>query len=248
MICYVDLEHEQAHQNVQERIEHERRCAGIALRLKRASGDQCLIKHYADFSRQWLDSMAIKALVLGFSVTDWENYDQENLRELRQTVLAAQLPILGLCGGLQFIALAHGARLDPIRRLNEGEKDPSENYATGYFKEWGFTQVEIIKPDPLFDGLEDPSFLEVHYLELKEIPKGFELLASTNACRIQTIKQTGELVYGLQFHPEAYTAQQANHQNWLVNMVYPDGYSEQHSDGRKLLSNFFQLAGINCGA
>jgi anthranilate/para-aminobenzoate synthase component II len=191
--------------------------------------------------------MAIRALILGFSVTDWENYDQEDLRELRQTVLAAQLPILGLCGGIQFIGLIHGVCLGPIRRLNKDEKDPSENYATGYFKEWGFTQLEIIKPDPLFDGLQNPSFLEVHYLELKEIPKGFELLASTNACRIQAIKQTGKLVYGLQFHPEAYMAEGANHQNWLVNLVYPDGYSEQHSDGRRLLINFFRLAGIKRG-
>jgi len=244
MICSVDMEHEQALQNAQERIEHKQYCADIIRRLERTSGDECLLQRYTEVSREWLDSTAIKALVIGGNVTDWAVYDKKNLHELRKVVQGAMLPILGLCGGLQFIAMTHGVHLGPIRRLNEGEKDTREDYGPGYFKEWDFTRVKVLKSHSLFNGLEDPTFLEAHYLELKEIPKSFELLASTDDCRIQVIKQIGKLVYGTQFHPEAYIATPPNQHNWLVDLVYPEGYTKRHSDGHKLLINFFQLASI----
>jgi len=37
------------------------------------------------------------------------------------------------------------------------------------------------------------------------LPPGFTLLASNDVCRIQAIKHESRLVYGVQFHPEAYT-------------------------------------------
>jgi len=105
--------------------------------------------------------------------------------------------------------------------------------------------VRVLKADPLFDGLgEKPAFLAAHYWEVKEVPPGFELLASSDACLIQAIKQVGRLVYGTQFHPEAYTEGQAHRRSWLVNLVYPEGYTEEQTDGRKLLINFFREAGI----
>jgi GMP synthase (glutamine-hydrolysing) len=155
------------------------------------------------------------------------------------------LPILGICGGLQLIAMAHGAALGPMRRLQKGEADPNEGFASGYFKEWGFVPVRVLEPDPLFEGLgQKPVFLEAHYWDVKEVPPGFELLASSDACRIQAIRQTGRLVYGTQFHPEAYLAGKEALQSWLVNFVYPKGHTDVHADGRRLLANFFTLAGV----
>ena len=85
--------------------------------------------------------------------------------------------------------------------------------------------VRVIQPDLLFEGLwREPVFWQSHYWEMKEIPPGFELLASTDECPIQAIRQAGKPVYGTQFHPEQYT--------------------EEYPDGRKLLANFFRIAGI----
>lgn len=240
----MDMEHGQALQNAQERLEHKEYCAHVAKRLEKTSKDECVVRGYTDITREWLDSKAIRALIISGNRTDWASYDQENLRKLGQIIRFTRLPILGICGGLQFIAMTYGAHLGPIRRLKEGEKDPRGDFAPGYFKEWDFTQVEVLKSDPLFDGLEDPTFLEAHYWELKEIPKGFQLLASTDDCRIQAIKRIGKLIYGTQFHPEAYIAKRADSHNRLINRVYPEGYSKRQSDGRKLLVNFFRLAGI----
>ena len=56
------------------------------------------------------------------------------------------------------------------------------------------------------------------------MPAGFENLAMTDECPIQVIKRQDKLVYGTQFHPEL--------------------YDDDHSDGRRVISNFLSLSGI----
>jgi len=197
----------------------------VKLRLEEISSQPCLVQRYLRLTRQRLSDWGIRALVISGNVADWAEYGEADLAEMCRIIRAAELPIIGFCGGYQLIAMAHGASLGPMRRLKEGEEDPHPDFAPGYFKEWGFTPVRILKADPLFDGLgEEPVFFEAHYWEVKEAPPAFEVLASTDACRIQAIKRIGKPVYGTQFHPEHYT--------------------EEHPDGRQLLANFFKVAGI----
>ena len=245
MICYVDMEHEKALQSAEERAVHQAHCVDVKRRLEETSGDVCVVQRYERVTRQWLSESEIKALVISGNVTDWAEYDEAALAEMYRIIRSAELPILGICGGLQLIAMAYGASLGPMRQLKEGEDDPYLDFAPGYFKEWGFVPVRVLKSDPLFDGLgEEPVFLAAHYWEVREVPPGFELLASSDACRIQVIRRTGKLVYGTQFHPEAYTEGEADRRSPLVNLVYPEGYTEEQTDGRKLLVNFFREAGI----
>jgi len=245
MICYVDIEHEKALQNAEKQAVHQARCADVKRRLEEISGDVCLVQHYKRLTQQWLQELEIRALIISGNLTEWAEYDEADLFKMSRIIRNAEMPILGFCGGCHLIAMAYSAPLGPIRRLEEGEEEPNEDYAPGYFKEWGFVPMHILKPDPLFDGLGDmPRFLAAHYWEVKEVPPGFELLASSDSCRIQAIKQVGKLVYGTQFHPEAYTEGQANRRSWLIDFVYPKGYTEEQADGRRLLVNFFQISDI----
>ena len=85
--------------------------------------------------------------------------------------------------------------------------------------------VGFVELQPLFEGLgERPTFSESHWWEVQDVPPGFRLLASTDACRVQAFKHESRLLYGVQFHPEA--------------------YDEEHLDGKALLGNFFRLAGV----
>jgi GMP synthase (glutamine-hydrolysing) len=91
-------------------------------------------------------------------------------------------------------------------------------------KEWGPHRVDVVAPDPLFDGLADAAVVEQrHFWELKAVPQGFERLAGSPACPIQAIRHRVLPLYGVQFHPER--------------------FSERHPDGRVILTNFFRLAG-----
>jgi GMP synthase (glutamine-hydrolysing) len=64
---------------------------------------------------------------------------------------------------------------------------------------------------------------EMHAFQMTEPPTGFDLLASTDECRVEAIKHRDRVLYGVQFHPEAYDA--------------------DHLHGQTLLKNFFRIAG-----
>jgi len=239
------MEHEIALQTEEQRENHRVWCEDVRQRLAQIAGDECQVRRYDQITRQWLDAAQVRALVLSGNVTDWPEYTPDSLREIIVIVRQAARPVLGLCGGLQLIALAYDVPVGPMRPLAPGERDPDPEMGGGYFKEWGFTPVRVTRSDPLFDGLsEAPIFLAAHYAESKGTPPGFELLASTDACRVQAIRQTGKPVYGVQFHPEAYTETPDDRRSWLVRTVYPQGYPQAQPDGRTLLTNFFRIAGI----
>jgi GMP synthase (glutamine-hydrolysing) len=98
-------------------------------------------------------------------------------------------------------------------------------YMPGLYKEWGIGRVRVVKRDPILDGLPDELLMpQRHYAQCVALPDLFELLASSDECRVQMIKHKDRLVYGTQFHPEIYDA--------------------EHPHGRLLLSNFFRLAEV----
>ena len=231
MICYVDIEHEKVYQDPEKRPGLLVRRMEDKLRLEEISGQPCLLQRYARVTRQRLEEWGIRALVISGCGADWSEYSEAGLAEMYRIIRAADLPILGLCGGHQLIAMAYGAPLGALRLLEEGEEDVYPSLGPGYYKEWGFTPVRVVKADPIFADLgEEPVFVEAHYWEVKKVPPGFELLASTDVCRIQAIKHTDQLVYGTQFHPECYYLSEEEE-----TLRY---------DGRKLLANFFRLAGV----
>ena len=252
VICFIDMEHGEAVRRGapcaasagQGARLHEAYCADLQRRLEECSGAVCTIRRYDEVTQEWLDATGAEALVLGGNVTDWDQYEEVALEPLREIVRAASLPILGLCGGLQFIALAHGVTVAPMRDLEADEGDVGGGFAVGYFKEWGYTPVQILRSDPLFDGFDVPVFLEAHYCEVKSVPEGFEVLASTGTCRIQALHRSGTMVYGTQFHPEAYISHPSDHHNCLIQRIYPAGYPQLVPDGRRLLVNFFRAAHV----
>ena len=83
----------------------------------------------------------------------------------------------------------------------------------------GFLPVRQVKSDPLFAGLPKTMIMrEAHYCEVKKLPPGFVLLATSPMCRIEAMRHKTRPMYGTQFHPEAFAAP------WL--------------HGKKLLANF----------
>jgi GMP synthase (glutamine-hydrolysing) len=225
MICYVDIEHDKVLQHPDKRSSHLAGRMEIKLRLEEISGEPCLVQHYSNLTGQRLAEWGVRALLISGNGTPWDEYAAQDLAEMYDIIRSARLPILGFCGGCQLIAMAHGVRVDYMRPLCDGEQDARPNYREGWFKESDFMPVRVLQPDPLFKGLGDrPVFYQAHAEEVKGSPPDFEVLASSDACPIQALKQVDGMVYGTQFHPE-----------W---------YSEEQTDGRRLLTNFFKIVGI----
>jgi GMP synthase-like glutamine amidotransferase len=225
MICYVDIEHDKVLKDPDKRDSHLAGRMEIKLRLEEISGEPCLVQRYSDLTRQRLVELGVKALLISGNGTPWDEYADQDLAEMYDIIRSARLPILGFCGGCQLIAMAHGVRVDYMRPLRNGEQDARPNYREGWLKESGFMPVRVLQPDPLFKSLGDrPVFYQAHAEEVKTPPPDFQVLASSDACPIQALKQVDKLVYGTQFHPE-----------W---------FSEEQTDGRQLLTNFFEIVGI----
>ena len=191
-------------------------------RLEELSGLPCLVIHYTQLQRHDLDRPRVKAVVL----TAWKIMkNKKKHEEIAGLIRETSKPLIGFCGAFHQIYLAYGGQSGIMRKLAPGETDPYPQYMPGLYKEWNIGQVQIVKRDPIFDGLPDPMEMpERHYAQCTKVPEEFDLLASSQECRVQVIKHKQRLLYGTQFHPEIYDA--------------------QHLHGRRLLKNFFHLAGI----
>jgi GMP synthase (glutamine-hydrolysing) len=96
---------------------------------------------------------------------------------------AADIPILGICWGHQFLAQALGGRV-----VDMGEY------------ELGYRTVDRVGDDPLFEGIAEQfvSF-ETHSDRVAELPPGARVLAR-NDYGVQAFRSGN--TWGVQFHPE----------------------------------------------
>ena len=92
-----------------------------------------------------------------------------------------RVPVLGICSGMQAMALAFGGSLTPSREI-------------------GMTEVRCTCPDPLLEGHGRFSAYEVHGAGVVP-PPGFTVLAESDRC-IQAIRHPDLPFYGILFHPE----------------------------------------------
>jgi len=109
-----------------------------------------------------------------------------------QQVYDAGLPILGICYGMQTMAMQLGGRV-------EG----------GHHREFGAAEVEVTAPNPLTDGIEEragaPGRLDVwmsHGDRVTDAPPGFRVTARTDTVDIVAMADAARGWYGVQFHPE----------------------------------------------
>jgi len=173
---------------------------------------EILIEPFHQVSLERIDHLRPSHIILSGQSHPWNMYTAESLAGVYSVIKQASQPILGLCGGHQQIALAYGAEVGLMERL-----EPGEGYE-GAKRERGFFPV-INKGEGLFARL--PSEITVwhnHCDEVKDVPKGFQVTASNETCRIQAMQQEGRRLFGIQFHPE------------LFNDDYPQG--------RQVVENF----------
>ncbi|MBI5001746.1 MAG: GMP synthase subunit A [Euryarchaeota archaeon] len=99
----------------------------------------------------------------------------------------ADVPVLGICVGCQFIALHFG-----------GTAGPAE------VPEFGKTELNVETEGALFKGLPKKFVVwESHNDEVKmPIPDVLRLLAWSDSCAVQAFEHRKRPVFGVQFHPE----------------------------------------------
>ena len=112
----------------------------------------------------------------------WESPKLGNCTDYLQNF---QGPILGICVGLQLMAVYCG-----------GKAGPSD------VPEYGLARIRVIEEDDLFKGLPKEFLVwESHNDEVK-MANGFTVLAVSENCKVQAVKHLQKPHYGVQFHPE----------------------------------------------
>jgi GMP synthase (glutamine-hydrolysing) len=97
------------------------------------------------------------------------------------------IPVLGICYGMQFMTAALGGKVARAQR-----------------REYGFAELSIPQSSAgLFKGVGrlTPCWMS-HGDSIQELPKGFEVLASTANTRFAAAADPRRKLYGVQFHPE----------------------------------------------
>lgn len=109
-------------------------------------------------------------------------------------IFSANLPVLGVCYGMQTMAVQLG-----------GEVQSSS------VREFGYAEVNIHGHSELFANIEDRvaedgrSLLDVwmsHGDKVTQLPQGFKIIASTKNAPISAMADENRRFYGVQFHPE----------------------------------------------
>lgn len=120
-----------------------------------------------------------------------ESTTEEGSPRAPEWVFNANVPVLGICYGLQTMAMQLGGKV-------EGSN----------MREFGYAAMEVKAPCPLFDNLTDhegKSLLDVwmsHGDKVTAIPEGFSVVGSTDTCPFAAVYDAKRNFYGVQFHPE----------------------------------------------
>ena len=113
-----------------------------------------------------------------------------------------ELPVLGICYGMQVIAHQLGGKVAPADKREYGQA----------------TLHKKLSKVPILDGLDPSSPVWMsHGDQIKQVPPGFDILAYTNNSPV-AVMGNKQNILGLQFHPEVVHTPQG--QTLLGNFVH----------------------------
>jgi GMP synthase (glutamine-hydrolysing) len=151
--------------------------------------------HSCDVSESWIREYArngkLKGVILSGSHA---SIYEETTDKAPQVVFELGIPVLGICYGMQAMAQQLGGRVE-----------------AGHTREFGSAQIRARGHTRLFDGIQDSATSDGHGMldvwmshgdKVTELPPGFSLMASNDACPIAGMADESRKFYAVQFHPE----------------------------------------------
>ena len=119
-----------------------------------------------------------------------------------QCIFDLDVPILGICYGMQTIAEQMGGHVISADQ-----------------KEFGHSELEIVRDSILFSGLDKKVNVWMsHGDQVQDLPDDFNLLASTSTAPIAAMQHKSLSIFAIQFHPEV--THTDNGQKMLDNFIF----------------------------
>lgn len=162
----------------------------LIARRVREIGVYCEL-HPFDMDEQAIRDFNPKGVILSGGP---ESVHEANSPRAPKVVFELNIPILGICYGMQTMAEQLGGKVE-----------------SSTIREFGYAQVDVIGKARLLEGIEDSikdngtPALDVwmsHGDKVSQLPQGFTPLATTPSCPYAGMADNERHWYGVQFHPE----------------------------------------------
>ncbi|AEA33005.1 glutamine-hydrolyzing GMP synthase [Hippea maritima] len=145
------------------------------------------------------DKVDVKGIILSGSPSSiYENDAPLPKKE----IFNLNLPILGICYGMQVVANRFGGVIAKAQK-----------------REYGLAKLKLLKENPLIDREIDNTIVWMsHGDRLESLPEGFEAVAKTDNSPFAAIQNLNKRIWAVQFHPEVYHSQKGK--RLLSNFVF----------------------------
>ncbi len=156
----------------------------IARRVREAGVYSEILPH--DASPEAIAAFAPAGIILSGGP---ESVGEEGSPQIGDAVVSQDVPLLGICYGMQALAKKFGGEV-----------------AAADHREFGYAEVDLTGGDPLLSGLIKPgNQLKVwmsHGDRVERLPEGFRAIAASSNAPLAAMANVERRIYGLQFHPE----------------------------------------------
>ncbi len=143
------------------------------------------------YNTSYTELLAKNPKGLIFSGSPFSGYSK-NAPKPDAKILDTNIPILGICYGMQYLSLKAGGKVE-----------------AGKKREYGFAKINITKRHKLLEGIKNNiSVWMSHGDEVKKLGKGYVKLAKTNNIPYAIAVNDKAKRYLVQFHPEVAHTQQ----------------------------------------
>ena len=125
-------------------------------------------------------------------------------QKVNKSLLESNIPILGICYGMQTIA-----------------KELGGSVVNSEIREFGHAEISNVNESILFEDINFSKNLDVwmsHGDKVETVPEDFEIIASSKDCNAAGFQNKSQNIFGLQFHPEVTHTDQGK--KILTNFIF----------------------------
>ncbi|MCH2142131.1 MAG: glutamine-hydrolyzing GMP synthase [Phycisphaerales bacterium] len=153
----------------------------IARRVREAGAFSVLMA--PDVAVQEVQALAPRGIIFSGGPA---SINEEGAPRCDPALLELDVPVLGICYGMQLGCSMLGAGIERAER-----------------REFGRARLQVQQRNGLFASLpEDMTVWMSHGDQVTDLPSSFDVIASTDSCPAAAVRHKGGQFYGLQFHPE----------------------------------------------
>ena len=111
---------------------------------------------------------------------------EENSPQIEKEIFELNIPVLGMCYGMQLISKDFGGVVEKAKN-----------------REFGKTNAKITNTSPILKNMSDESIVWMSHTDfVSQKPQGFEIIQVTDSCPVAAIANEDKKIYAVQYHPE----------------------------------------------